>query len=60
MCIRDRRKGLYLIFLPEEGKVNSYVGVLIVGKGIMNIQFSKIIYRGFLTVYYIAVIIEVY
>ena len=54
------RKGLYLIFFPDEGNTNSYVGVLIFGKGIMNYQFSKIIYRGFLTVYYIAVIIEIY
>ena len=29
------RKGLYLIFLFDEGRVNSYVGVEMVGKGII-------------------------
>ena len=29
------RKGLNLIFLSEDGKVNSYVGVEMVGKGII-------------------------
>mgnify|MGYP007000263492 CR=1 len=34
-------------------------GVLTFGKGIIIIQLSEIIYIGFLTFYYIAVIIEV-
>ena len=51
MCIRDR----YLIFLSDEGRVNSYVGVEMVGKGIiittLQLKLFIVVFKQFIRLY---------